>query len=102
MFNDALSAQVKAGDWRGAGWLYGGSPHRDIQVPAADERFALWATGLTKLGVKAMPRQYRVIPGELSWGLSKNVLELSFTLPSGSYATSLLHELIEFEGRRVA
>ena len=38
-------------------------------------------------------RPLRVPPGELSWSVSGDALTVEFTLPKGSYATSLLREI---------
>jgi tRNA pseudouridine13 synthase len=38
-------------------------------------------------------RPLRVPAGDLSWGLSGNSLTMEFTLPKGSYATSLIREV---------
>jgi len=114
MFNHELSARVASGAWHKYAqamdpspetnesiWLFGLAPHRDITVPDLEE-FVEWGEGLKLLGIKAMRRNLAVIPGELSWefvaenGSGTNGLDLSFMLPGGAYATSLLHELIDY------
>jgi tRNA pseudouridine13 synthase len=61
------------------------------------EVFPVLCAGLEKHGLKQERRSLRVMVGELEhqW-LSDDCLELSFTLPPGSYATSVLQELGEF------
>jgi len=49
---------------------------------------------LQKAGASADRRALRVLPGKLQWELNKTALSLSFELPPGSYATSLLRELV--------
>jgi len=102
MFNKELSCIIDAGKWQGSGegWLYGLAPHRDIDVPPLEASFQTWGEGLINLGVKAMKRQRVVIPENLRWNVMEGKIELSFTLPVGAYATSLLHELIDCEGMR--
>ncbi|MBL4682573.1 MAG: tRNA pseudouridine(13) synthase TruD [Pseudomonadales bacterium] len=102
MFNRELSCIIGEGKWQdsGEGWLYGLAPHRDIDAPPLEASFQTWGEGLINLGVKAMKRQRVVIPENLKWNVMDGEIELSFTLPVGAYATSLLHELIDCEGKR--
>ncbi len=60
------------------------------------EEHATLIKGLAKQRVTAARRALRVVPAELShhW-LDDSTLELTFSLPSGAYATSLLRELIQ-------
>jgi len=44
--------------------------------------------------VDADRRSLRVLPGDLDWRVDGSDLELSFVLPPGAYATSLLRELV--------
>jgi tRNA pseudouridine13 synthase len=100
LFNLQLSDLIEKGIWplEGAGWLFGLSPHRDIEIPPLDEGLLFWGEGLISSGLKAMQRNWRVLPKDFSWEFGENSLELSFTLPVGAYATSLLHEIINCEG----
>jgi tRNA pseudouridine13 synthase len=53
------------------------------------------AQGLVASGVEKARRALRVTVEELGWQFSnKTTLQLSFTLPAGSYATSVLREII--------
>jgi len=51
--------------------------------------------GLCQQGVEQARRPLRVIPKQFSWQFEREQLHLSFVLPTGSYATVLLRELIE-------
>lgn len=100
LFNLQLSKLIEEGRWplEGAGWLFGLPPHRDIEVPPLDDGLQFWGEGLIASGLKAMQRNWLVLPKHFSWEFGENSLELRFTLPVGAYATSLLHEIINCEG----
>lgn len=51
--------------------------------------------GLDRQGVDAARRPLRVIPQQFEWHLDSEKIHLSFILPTGSYATVLIRELIE-------
>lgn len=60
------------------------------------EEHASWHQGLAELGLKNERRSLRVIPKSLSVKTIDNqTLQLSFDLPKGCYATSVLRELIK-------
>jgi tRNA pseudouridine13 synthase len=78
-------------------WLYGLSPHRDITIPPLSAPdFEQWGKGLEEFKVKASERQIGVVPLDLKWTFNEDGLLLSFDLPPGAYATSLVQELIDF------
>jgi tRNA pseudouridine13 synthase len=78
-------------------WLYGLSPHRDITIPPlSPSDFEQWGKGLEEFKVKASERQIGIVPTDLKWTFNDDGLLLSFDLPPGAYATSLVQELIEF------
>jgi tRNA pseudouridine13 synthase len=54
------------------------------------------AQGLVASGVEKARRALRVNVDDLEWHISKTTLQLSFSLPAGSYATSVLREVIGF------
>ena len=99
LFNRQLSRRVEGGSWHGedeAGWLWGSS-RTALQAPD-DPAFAHWYAGLESLGVKAMRRRFSVVPVALSHRLEGDALVLTFELPAGSFATSLLRELVDYTG----
>lgn len=57
-------------------------------------RYPELCAGLTSLGLEENYRPLRCKPGKLNWRFADNNLELSFSLESGQYATSLLREII--------
>ena len=58
------------------------------------ENYALFCDGLERAGMKQERRALRLPVGKLEWKLDDNSLSLSFFLSSGSYATSVLRELL--------
>lgn len=54
--------------------------------------------GLFSQDLESMRRPLRLVPYDLTWSeRSTGDLELSFTLPAGSYATTVLRELVQFD-----
>lgn len=55
--------------------------------------------GLRATGLETQRRPLRLIPQQLEWTFSgDDQLELRFDLPTGSYATTVIRELIEIKG----
>ena len=53
-----------------------------------------WREALERMGLKQQRRSYRLMPQDMQYEwLAENILELRFTLPRGSYATSVMREL---------
>jgi tRNA pseudouridine13 synthase len=60
------------------------------------EPYRDWIDGLSAFRMNHARRALRVMPGDLAWTQEAgDQWLLSFSLPAGSYATSLLHELFE-------
>jgi tRNA pseudouridine13 synthase len=100
--NDTLIQRVAELDLHPTGPLWGAGElmsQGEVAVleSSMTEVFPVLCTGLEKHGLKQERRALRVMVGELEhqW-LSDDCLVLSFTLPPGSYATSVLQELGEF------
>lgn len=64
---------------------------------AVETRFPELLEGLREAGVKTASRPLRVMAKSLHWQLEKTGIELDFSLPSGSYATALIHQLVKPE-----
>ena len=61
------------------------------------ERFEPWCQGLERLGQARERRSVRFLPREFSWHKpAPDQLELSFELPPGTYATSVLREICRY------
>lgn len=56
--------------------------------------FELLLKALQGAGVDASRRSLRVVPADLEWRWEESGLALGFSLPPGSYATSVLRELV--------
>jgi len=122
LFNQALNERVEASDWADEDelWVYGLSPHRDIEIPPVTQELASAAAFIEKMGIKAHRRPKRVMPEQLSWRIDRQTdqqtdrqtdrqgsdqcasadqlqLKLSFDLPVGAYATTLLAECMDIE-----
>lgn len=101
--DDEIIRRIKERDIHPTGPLWGGGELRSSgevkeleQSCAAD--YALFCEGLERAGMKQERRALRLPVGELGWRLAGDTLELGFFLPSGSYATAVLRELIAGTG----
>ncbi|MEL7449410.1 MAG: tRNA pseudouridine(13) synthase TruD [Pseudomonadota bacterium] len=93
--DETLAGRLASGDVHPSGPLWGrGADDRPPAEQALADREPELCRGLESAGLKAERRALRVIPGGLAWTLSDDVLEVSFSLPSGSYATSVLREVL--------
>ena len=109
LFNRVLSDRVDDASWldAGPGGRIATGPLFGVRrKPAAGEDrlpdgLEAWCEGLARFKVKAARRPLAVVPEAFEWTFEDgDTLVLSFGLPSGSYATSLLRELIHDEERR--
>ncbi|RMG35967.1 MAG: tRNA pseudouridine(13) synthase TruD [Gammaproteobacteria bacterium] len=101
--DEALALRVVAGELHPTGPLAGRPGHglapqgeaaaleaSVLGVPPFDH----WVGALAGREVPADRRPLRVVPRHLAWDWRREALELSFELPAGSYATSLVRELL--------
>jgi tRNA pseudouridine13 synthase len=95
LFNQFLARHLDLGDAQqvAQGPLIGKSRDPQPGEEYFDEMEQAWAAGLRKLGAKVGTRDLIVLPDEMTWSASEDELVLQFSLPPGSYATSLLREL---------
>ena len=68
----------------------GAALERDVAA-----RFSVFADGLAAAGLEQERRALRLRLQNLAWALNDDVLELSFGLPAGAYATAVLRELLD-------
>lgn len=103
LFNRVLSDRVSDGSWQmpaedgsiRTGPLYGKA--RDAPPEQVPEGYEVWSEGLKQLNIKAARRPLCVLPEDFDWQFEDNdSVLLSFGLPAGAYATSLLRELIYY------
>jgi tRNA pseudouridine13 synthase len=98
----ALAARLATLDVHPTGPLWGrGEPPGDGPGAALERavaaRFATFAEGLAAAGLEQERRALRVRVRDLRWCLSDGVLELSFGLPAGAYATAVLREVVSVD-----
>jgi tRNA pseudouridine13 synthase len=98
--DDSLFQRIKAGEIHPTGLMFGkgesettGLVH-DIEKNNVDSN-PLLTDGLVKYDLSQGRRSLRVCVDNLNWEFQQNsTVMISFSLPAGSYATSLLRELI--------
>jgi len=102
--NDSeIPARIESGDLSPTGPLFGKEKLNVTHEAAVLENKILeqnseLAEGLLKAGLKAARRSLRVIPEDFifEWQGEKTLV-LSFILPPGCYATTLLRELVNYQ-----
>lgn len=57
---------------------------------------------LENLGLKQERRAINLFPNDLEWSLVNDTLNLQFSLPAGTFATSLLREVIDIKDNNLA
>jgi tRNA pseudouridine13 synthase len=100
-WSDVLAERLARFDIHTSGPLWGAGELRSTgaalvleEQALADEQALALRAGLEKEGLKQERRSLRLHPQQMShqW-LADDVLEISFALPPGCYATAVLHEL---------
>lgn len=98
--NPIIVERVKHGDihptamlW-GKGDLSSSGALLELEIKAI-EKYRDWCEALEAKGLKQDRRAIRVVPENLQWNYQaqRQMLELNFYLPSGSYATALMREI---------
>jgi tRNA pseudouridine13 synthase len=97
VFNHVLSRRVALGSWNHLldgelAMLDGSRSVFECSLPDRDLVDRCDSFDIHK--VAAARRSLRLMPGDLQWSLSDNTLGMGFSLPAGSYATSVVRELI--------
>lgn len=100
-FTPALAQRLAEGDIHPSGPLWGegelrsSAAARELEERAVSDDIARrLRAGLEKEGLRQERRALRLKPDALAWTwLDDGALELRFALPTGSYATALVHEL---------
>lgn len=100
--DELLRARIEAGEIHPTGPLWGQGELRSQGAAFALERAVVdrypeLAAGLIACGLEQQRRALRVRPQDLSWRwLDPHTLHITFALPAGAYATTLLRELANF------
>ena len=106
LVEDAVQEQPRADRFEisPTGILFGSRACWAIGEPGEMERAVAAEVGATPerlteaakvCGFRGQRRSFRVLLAELEWTLEHSVLTLSFSLPPGGYATSVLRELMK-------
>ncbi|HEX7965958.1 MAG TPA: tRNA pseudouridine(13) synthase TruD [Gammaproteobacteria bacterium] len=103
----ALAARLTRGDVHPTGPLWGkGDPMVSGEVQAleaeAAARYPVITAGLERIGMERARRSLRLPVRDFAWNEEADGLILEFFLPAGAYATTVLRELIDFEGEEDA
>jgi tRNA pseudouridine13 synthase len=98
--DDALQARCDQFDIHPTGLLAGKGLGKVQGAPASLEaeissQHALLVDGLYRAGVEQQRRALRVCPMQLTWQLQGDLLQMSFRLRRGAFATAVLHELLD-------
>jgi tRNA pseudouridine13 synthase len=99
-----LTARVEQLDLHPTGPLWGRGEPGSMGEVRARERAIVAEQGelvrvLEAAGMEQARRALRVVPARLTWELARDELVLSFELPPGAYATTVLRELIDIEDK---
>jgi len=104
LFNLNLAQAIEKNTWLSEGL---GGPLYGDEVPGqaelnAEEREILaahpvFSAAIHKKRLKLERRPYVIVPQDLIWEFDRDELLLTFSLPSGCFATALLAELVSFE-----
>ena len=100
--DDEIIGRVKSFDIHPTGVLWGkGSLMSGDQTAASEaecaESNSVLCQGLEAAGLKQERRSLRLCVADLTWELEADDLILSFFLPAGSYATTVLREIICYQ-----
>lgn len=104
LFNLNLAREIENNNWLNeeqGGPLYGDESPGKAELNAAEREILaahpVFAAAIHKNRLNLERRPYVIVPQDLTWEFDADELLLSFSLPSGCFATSLLAELVSFE-----
>ena len=100
LFNECLSSFLNCGSIPEYGPLFGRSRDPQVGENILSRDSLFYVDRLRRLRVRADRRVTVVRPLLFRWCFQQDFLLLSFRLPPGSYATSLLRESVEIEDLR--
>ncbi|NOX08302.1 MAG: tRNA pseudouridine(13) synthase TruD [Gammaproteobacteria bacterium] len=97
--DDATRARIDKMEINPTGPLWGkGQPESKRECLQMEQRLLnsleTFRTGLEKAGLQQDRRSLRLRVENLSWDIEGDVLQMTFFLPAGCYATSLLREIV--------
>ena len=101
VISEEIRARIEQGFLQPSAPLWGRGASTALAEAAQREHEALrgeelFQQGLAQAGLEQERRALRLRPGEFAWQrLADDVLQLSFSLPPGSYATAVLREVVQ-------
>lgn len=95
-FNRGGLSQVPTGPLWGRGRTPASERIGELERVLSEE-FAAWCNGLEHAGLKQERRPLCLPPEDFHWSLEEQCLELDFSLPVGSYATSVIREICRYQ-----
>ena len=97
----SLKERVETNDIHPTGALFGKGNNQTGEAQALEQAIVAsqpeLTAGLLKSELEADRRALRVIPKNLVWLFEDQQLRLSFELPAGSYATTLIREIVSIQ-----
>jgi len=104
MFNHFLSTKILRENWdeisgTESGPLYGMSRDPREGEDCLPKECLQWCAGLQSLRIKSGTRNLKLKPKNLQWRFTEHNLLLTFSLTAGSFATSLLREVVDYKCR---
>lgn len=101
MFNHFLSTKMTRGGWEAIsgidfGPLYGMSRDPREGENCLPRECQQWCAGLQSLRIRSGTRSLKLKPKNLQWRISGECMQLTFSLAAGSFATSLLREVLDY------
>lgn len=99
MIDETISRRLAENQLHPTGTLFGKGNTRLTSTALMLEqnlfqKFSSFTQGLLEFDLETDRRALRVMLQNLTWQFGENTLKLSFNLPAGSYATSMLREII--------
>ncbi len=101
MPDDELRGRIQRLEIHPTGPLWGrGTSMAGGEAALCEQRIAQYngdlTAGLERAGLEQERRALRVRVGDLQWARDGDTLELAFTLPSGSFATVVVREIVDY------
>jgi len=98
--NDEFTQRLEAGEIHPTAPLWGqGELPVEYEVKKLEEQLPIdfpdWCAGLEKAGLKMERRSLRLVPEAFSCDKNDDGVSVSFNLPAGCYATSVIRELFD-------
>lgn len=101
-----LQSRLDSNDIHVSGWLPGNQKSEASSVALQSETdsislFDAWFDGFKKHRIDSARRAFRVVPDKLKITQESDAIRLSFNLPTGAFATSLIREFCDIKDASV-